>query len=85
MSYTFLAETAPVARKSHRCIWCGEPINKGEKYKYTTGIFDGDFQANHWHPECCAAQRREASKTGECEFAPHENERPGLAGESKHG
>ena len=76
MSYTSLSDTTPVARKQHRCIWCGQAIPKGEKYRYTTGVYDGDMQANHWHFECSDAQQTDARETGEYEFSPYDNERP---------
>ena len=37
----------------HRvCIWCGENIAKGTFYFRNTGVFNGDFQDNHYHLEC---------------------------------
>jgi hypothetical protein len=29
VSYSLLSETRPIARKDHRCIWCGQKIEKG--------------------------------------------------------
>jgi len=39
-------------RKPRRCVWCGEPIEKGERAVYITGKIDGDFFAVYMHPEC---------------------------------
>jgi hypothetical protein len=52
MSFVSLSESEPVARKPHRCIWCGEEITKGVKHFHYTGKFDGDFQSNRLHLEC---------------------------------
>lgn len=40
------------ARKAHRCIWCGEQIVIGEKYRHWRGKFEGDVMSNDWHKEC---------------------------------
>lgn len=40
------------ARKPHRCIWCGEPIAIGERYRHWRGKFEGEVQTNDWHKEC---------------------------------
>ena len=44
-----------VARKEHRCWWCGEPIHKGDTYTRWTTVDNGDFQQTRTHPECAAA------------------------------
>lgn len=31
------------ARKTHKCVECGETIKKGDRYEYTSGLWDGDF------------------------------------------
>ena len=43
------------ARKSRRCTWCGEMINKGERYSHQRVKVDGDPSVNDLHPECNAA------------------------------
>jgi hypothetical protein len=68
VSYTLLSESTPVARKAHRCIWCGERIAAGERYTHERSIYDGGFQ-NHRErrlacrrrPRVHAAQRATAS------------------------
>lgn len=45
------------SRKCKCCIWCGEAINVGEPKLVVTGIYDGDFQANDYHPECSDGSR----------------------------
>lgn len=74
MSYTLLSETRPIARKEHRCIWCGQAILKGEKYVAERSVFDGEMQNHHWHPECLTDAR--ATEDCEWEFMPYSNERP---------
>ena len=74
MGYTLLSETYPIARKSHRCIWCGQTISKGEQYVAERSVFDGDMQNHHWHYECLNDAHQNTDY--EWEFAPYSNERP---------
>jgi hypothetical protein len=74
MSYELLSETYPVARKDHRCIWCGQKIAKGEKYTAERSVFDREIQNHHWHPECLKDARDANDDT--FEFEPYGNERP---------
>ena len=52
MSFRLLEITRPIARKEHTCEWCGEKINKGEKYVRVKGIYDDNFQDTCMHLEC---------------------------------
>jgi hypothetical protein len=74
--YRLLAESFPVARKQHRCIWCGEPILRGEKYRHERSVYDGEMQDHKWHLECDAAFAEELKYDPTGEFSPHDNERP---------
>lgn len=77
MSYQLIQENVRTARKPHRCTWCGQQILPGEKYRAERCIFDGDFQANDWHPECDEAfAALVCSEGGYAEYTPWENERP---------
>ena len=49
---TNLKNTNPTAKKEHRCEWCGGKINKGERYDYKVGTFDGDFFTIKSHIDC---------------------------------
>lgn len=40
-----LTDEIRTARKQHRCNWCGNPIQKGEKYRHCVNV-DGGFL---WH------------------------------------
>ena len=40
------------ACKAHKCIWCGEQIDRGTTYRRLIGKFDGDFQSTAWHLDC---------------------------------
>ena len=77
MSYTLLSETYPIARKEHRCIWCGQMIHKGDQYIAERSVFDGDMQNHHWHYECLTDAR--SGQDSEWEFMPYSNERPAPA------
>jgi hypothetical protein len=76
MSYTLLSETKPIARKDHRCIWCGQKIAKGEQYVAERSVFGGEMQNHHWHDGCAKACRAENWNESEWEFEPYSNERP---------
>lgn len=39
-----IRETYPVARKPHQCCECRETIQKGEKYEYVRGCWEGSFE-----------------------------------------
>ena len=78
MSYTLLSVSEPTARKQHKCIWCGQPIEVGEKHRHERSIYDGQFQDQRWHPECDDAFAEELRYEGghELEFEPYGNQRP---------
>jgi len=75
MSWTPLTDETRTSRKIHRCSWCGQPIAVGEKYQYSSGVFEGAFATNRLHPECDEAAQNDYRETGEG-FALYENERP---------
>lgn len=74
MSYSLISKTRPVARKDHRCIWCGENIPKGEQYVSERSTYDDEFQNHHWHIECLI-YAQDVSDENPWEFSPYENER----------
>lgn len=59
------------ARKPHRCTYCGEAINIGDKYETWRSVDDGWF-TNKMHPECSA----DMSESGEYEYSTYCNDRP---------
>ncbi len=38
--------------KDHVCVWCPEPIKKGEAHHKYVGLHNGDFQDWRVHKEC---------------------------------
>ena len=42
----------PIARKEHKCMFCCESINVGDKYERQTNIFDGQIYDWVCHLEC---------------------------------
>ena len=74
MSYSLIRESYPVARKPHKCIWCGQAIEAGAEYIDERSVYDGNMQNFAWHPEC----RRDSMVhfQYEEEFEPYENARP---------
>lgn len=73
MSYCHLSTESRQARKSRRCIWCGESIPAASQYVHEAGVYDGDFQWNHFHPECHEAKDRFfLENDGDDSFSPWE-------------
>lgn len=71
-----LSETNPVARRPHRCIWCGQAIPKGERHQHIILKYFGDLQNQRWHFECAKKADQMRREDHEHEFDPYENERP---------
>ena len=46
------------SRKTRRCDWCGQQIERGNPYIYASGVFEGDFYTGRYHTECSAAITR---------------------------
>ena len=44
------------ARKSHRCLWCREQIEKGEVYSLTEWANEDEHGRNRKHLECQEAE-----------------------------
>jgi hypothetical protein len=86
VTYALLSESFPVARKQHRCIWCGEAIPVGEKYRRERSVYDGNLQNFAWHPECAQDQQDELAAGGDAEFMQYSAERATRSmKENKHG
>lgn len=66
MSYTLIAAETRKARKPHKCIWCGQKIEIGERYTHERCVFEGDAQSNDWHLECEEDMR--VAMDGETDF-----------------
>ena len=64
MGYTILSETQRTARKRHRCVWCWQFIEPGERYSDERSVCDGNMQHHKWHPECREAMLAEAEAEG---------------------
>ena len=66
------ASTQHKARVKRPCIYCAEPINKGDIYTKQTGVWEGDWFTSHYHGECF----QDLCDSGDGEFTPYSNERP---------
>lgn len=73
--YQLIRDTFHVARKPHRCIWCGERIIVAEKHRREISKFDG-LQDFRWHLECVGAAADYFAAGDGPEFTAHENDRP---------
>ena len=49
---TFHRRKKQVAKKDHRCDFCGEKISIKERYIYTAAFWDGDFYTMKMHDIC---------------------------------
>jgi hypothetical protein len=52
---TDLTNKTVKCRKEHKCEWCAEKILSNESALYRTYLFDGEFNSEHFHPECYEA------------------------------
>lgn len=75
MSYRLIRDSHPVARKDHKCIWCGQAIKQGSRYRYELSEYEGELQKHHWHTECEISASDYFLDFGP-EFDLYENERP---------
>jgi hypothetical protein len=41
-----------IAKKPHRCNWCGERIEISESSIYRKGIYEDEFYGDYYHLEC---------------------------------
>jgi len=60
------------ARKDHRCIYCGELINKNDTYTFQKGNYEGRWFESKMHPECFD----DLCEWGDGEYTPYSNTRP---------
>lgn len=74
--YRQLDQSDPIARKPHRCIWCGEMIESGEKYRREKGVYEGEVQNQAWHMECVEDRYSAMLDSYDNEFIPYSGERP---------
>jgi hypothetical protein len=50
---SLICDKGPItARKQHRCWYCNQTIEAGEKHGVRVGASYGDFWAMRFHPEC---------------------------------
>ena len=75
MSNFFHPSEGRTARKEHRCTYCAEPINAGDRYVLQTGVHDGSWFRSKMHGECFD----DMCDAGDGEYTPYSNERPGAA------
>ena len=47
-----------IAKKTHRCVFCGGKIEAGEHYQYQFAKDGGDTNGNHLHSKCYTAIQR---------------------------
>lgn len=66
------------ARKPHKCIWCGQSIEIGARYRYERVRGPDGMDFNPWHLECDEAHREASRVDHDGEFTPYDNERPAL-------
>lgn len=83
MTYHLLSDRTRTAKKRHICIWCGEAIEPGTRYREERSVYEGNMQLHRWHLECDEAGAQHFREV-DSEFFPHENERPPTPGELEY-
>lgn len=68
MSYTLLSQSNQIARKTHKCTWCGETIKKGDDYHSERSIYQGCWQYHKFHLECNVSAVDYGKEWGGSEF-----------------
>jgi hypothetical protein len=77
MSVEVISSGQVTAKKRHRCTWCGEWIEAGERYTKEFVKVDGDPSSNKLHPECDADLAECArNEGGSCTYTLYGQERP---------
>ena len=51
-SYAVFYQEIRVSRKEHKCVECGNTINKGEKYEVSHGLYDGRWDTHKTCVRC---------------------------------
>ena len=51
---SFYRHVERTSQKRRICEWCGQIIEKGERYVYEACLFEGDFCTSALHLECRA-------------------------------
>ena len=51
----FIKETSHIARKEHRCLFCGDVIKVGERYKAWTSVEGDEITTDKYHENCAYA------------------------------
>jgi len=70
----FISSKTITKRKPDSCIWCGEPIARGESCLEVVSAEDGEIGTCYWHPECddaCQKMMQRDRTWGE-PFEPYE-------------
>ena len=65
--------TRQKSRKVHQCVCCYHAIEKGAYYCKQTGVLDGNYFTNRFHPECWMALLEEGD---DFEVMPGEGDPP---------
>ena len=86
MGFATDIETIASARRKHRCSWCNERINVGEKYLRYRWYDSGDAATVKLHEECNSAMSEFIKNEGgyDIEFSPGDNPRGCICGHDIH-
>jgi len=60
-----LSDQITTAAKTHQCVECLSPINKGERHRVHAGIYDGGFRRYRYCEGCCEAMSRVFDNDGD--------------------
>ena len=60
LAFRGIADREVIARKPHRCGWCGYKMAKGDRARYRVYVLDRELTTDWMHPDCYDAMNKSA-------------------------
>lgn len=76
MGYEEISAKYVKGRRTYRCEWCGQVIQKGEKHLTRAYKFEGEFNCGRMHLECEEAMYDDSDASEGWLFGSNERPKP---------